>query len=429
MIKKEVLFLPCIFILALLSCTDTSETVVKLPVPLKHNNYGVTSVALSKELYYDKVLGALVGSAIGDAMGASTEMWHRSAIQKKYGYITGLTPALREKSAEGTWQHNMVAGSTTDDTRWKYFIGQYFSKYSGNLSANHFATFIADYYQSLVNGLSSEDVFTSTDILDEQLEKVNWIKEWARVSMAYQEGGTEYHKAQNRFYGGEMSCAGMLYTPMFGLIATNAESAYREAFDHAIFDIGYARDISALVAAMSNMAMQTSDMDSILHTNFYVDPYDYKNSRLIGRLAFSIAEASSIIIEQSKKMDAKDSLNILPPTGYPGSELEWMQQRFIYEELEKQQKAIPFHAGEVWQILYTGLEYGGGDFEKTMAFIVNCGRDNDTVAAVAGMIIGAKDGFSNLPKDLKKEVLKVNREVIGIDLEALAKAIVGLNEK
>ncbi len=33
------------------------------------------------ETYYDRVLGGLVGSAIGDAMGASTEMWYRKDIQ------------------------------------------------------------------------------------------------------------------------------------------------------------------------------------------------------------------------------------------------------------------------------------------------------------------------------------------------------------
>jgi ADP-ribosylglycohydrolase len=418
----------CLFtflLLFLFSCTNTPKTNVEIPAPKKQNNYGTASLNISKEKYYDKVLGALVGSAIGDAMGASTEMWHRSDIQKKYGYINGLTPALREKSPEGTWQHNMIAGATTDDTRWKYFTGQYFSKFKGDLSADHFALFISDYYQSLTKGLADKKALNSTDILDEELEKVNWIKEWARVSMAYQKGGTEYQKAQNRFYGGEMSCAGMLYSPMFGLITPSIEAAYKVAYDHAIFDIGYAKDISGIVAAMTNMAMQTNDIDSILNTNLFVDPYDYKNSRLIGRLAYSIVTASSTIIDQSKNIVIKDTAKILPPTGYPGSKTDWIRQNFIYEELEKQQKAIPFHAGEIWQITYTGLEFGEGDFRKTMAFIVNCGRDNDTVAAVAGMILGAKDGYSNLPKDLKEEILKVNKEVIGIDLELLANEITG----
>lgn len=406
----------------IISCKKNTSDPINIPSPAK-TTYESTGPGLTDQVYYDKVLGALVGSAIGDAMGASTEMWHRSDIQKRYGYINGLTPALREKSPEGTWQHNMIAGATTDDTRWKLLVGKYFNQYRGNLSAENFAAFISDYYQSLTQSLSKDDALQSTDVLDEKLEKLDWIKEWARVTIAYQQGNAAYQKAQHRFYGGEMSCAGMLYTPMLGLVAPSTSAAYETAFDHALFDIGYARDISALVSAMTSIAMRTSDMDSILQTHFFVDPYDYKNSRLIGRLAFVAADESVRIVERSKEIRLKDSTSLFIPRGFPGAALDWKRQDYVYRELESRQKAIAFHAGEIWQILFTGLEYGEGDFLNTMTFIVNYGRDNDTVAAVAGMILGAKDGYQQLPKDIREEVLKVNKEVIGIDLEALAKEI------
>ena len=66
-------------------------------------------------------------------------------------------------------------------------------------------------------------------------------------------------------------------------------------------------------------------------------------------------------------------------------------------------------------------------FEKTMQFIVNYGRDNDTVAAIAGMILGAKDGYSKLPVSLRTEALRVNKENMGIDLEALAREMTEQN--
>ena len=37
------------------------------------------------------VLGSLVGSAIGDAMGAPTEMWSRDQIQAEYGFVSDLS--------------------------------------------------------------------------------------------------------------------------------------------------------------------------------------------------------------------------------------------------------------------------------------------------------------------------------------------------
>ena len=417
-------------VLMVLSCKDPTSD-VDIPSP-KKSSFIADHIQLTKEEYYDKVLGALVGSAIGDAMGASTEMWHRNEIQLKYGYITGLTPAVRQQSPEGTWDHNLTAGATTDDTRWKYFMVKYFSKYKSDLSPGNFSKFITDYYGALTEKLAENRNASNPDLFDVQIEKIDWIKEWARVALAYQKGGAEFQKAQHRFYGGEMSCAGQLYTPMFGLLSKNPEEAYEIAYDHAIFDLGYAKDISGLVAAMTHTALRTKNMDSILNTAIFVDPEEYENSRLVARLSRSIIDASrrSVLLSReivvSDSVDVKDSLGIKIPKDFPSSKQDWVQQDFVYGILEKDKKAIAFHSGEIWQILVTALEFGQGNFEKTMQFIVNYGRDNDTVAAVAGMILGAKDGYSNLPVTLRTEVLKVSKENIGLDLEETAREIVAI---
>jgi len=423
--KQKLILLGLSFLTLAISCKDSKQE-INIPSP-KKSTFVSDTLQLTKEEYHDKVLGALVGSAIGDAMGASTEMWHRNEIQLKYGYITGLTPAVREQSPEGTWDHNLLAGATTDDTRWKYFMVKYFSRYKKDLNPENFAAFITDYYSSLTKGLGNDEITKNPDLLDVQLEKVDWIKEWGRVALAYQKGANEYQSAQSRFYGGEMSCAGQLYTPMIGLLSKNPDEAYKIAYDHSLFDIGYAKDISGLVAAMTNTAMRSKNMDSILNTAVFTDPMEYKNSRLVARISQNILDASrrSVLVarklELAKSIDVNDSVEINIPKGYPNSKQEWMQQNFVYSFLENDKKATAFHAGEIWQILVTALEFGQGDFEKTMQFIVNYGRDNDTVAAVAGMILGAKDGYSNLPVTLRQQVLKVSKENMGIDLEALAK--------
>ena len=213
---------------------------------------------------------------------------------------------------------------------------------------------------------------------------------------------------------------------MFGLIAHNVESAYDMGYAHSIFDLGYAKDISGLVAAMTQMAMRTQNMDSILNTATFVDPNGYQDSRLVGRIAYSVADVSikHVLgvndITQNDSVTARDSLQFKMPKNFTGAESDWVRQEMVYQFLEKNEKAIAFHSGEIWQILVTALQFGEGDFTKTMQFIVNYGRDNDTVAAVAGMILGAKDGFSKLPEELRNKVLKVNKEQMGIDLEALA---------
>ncbi|MBM1104703.1 ADP-ribosylglycohydrolase family protein [Aurantibacter crassamenti] len=417
--KIKLIIATCTIFVTLLSCKE-SESKVDIPSP-KKSAFIADTIKLSKEEYYDKVLGALVGSAIGDAMGASTEMWHRNEIQLKYGYINGLTAATREQSPEGTWDHNLLAGATTDDTRWKYFMVNYFSSNKVKLSPEQFSKFITDYYASLTKELGGDAIAKNPDLLDNQIEKVDWIKEWARVALAYQNNGKAYQKALNRFYGGEMSCAGQLYTPMFGLIANNPEEAYSTAYEHSIFDIGYAKDISGLVAAMTQTAMQTKNIDSILNTAIFVDPLGYKSSRLVMRISQNVLDAArrTVLVSRNLSLE-KDSLVTAVPKGYTHTEQDWLQQDYLYTYLDNDKKAIAFHAGEIWQITVTAIAFGQGDFEKTMQFIVNYGRDNDTVAAVAGMILGAKDGYSNLPTPLKTTILKVSKENMGIDLEAMA---------
>ncbi len=417
------------FMSALIVACEDQKAKIDIPEP-KKSAYAQDSLDLNKEELYDKVLGALVGSAIGDAMGTSTEMWHRSDIQRKYGYITGLTPAERIQSPEGTWEHNLEAGATTDDTRWKYFMVSYFETYAPELSAKDFAKFITDYYRSIASKLGDNEILSSPDALDARLEKVDWIKEWARVALAYQKSNEDYLEAQNRFYGGEMSCAGMLYTPMFGLLEPNPEIAYLTAYKHSLFDLGYAKDISGLVAAMTHMAMRTTNMDSILNAAVFIDPLRYQDSRLVGRISYNTADATRKYVNLSREIEITesimliDSLEIKIPVHFTGNKTDWVQQDFVYELLEEDEKDIAFHAGEIWQIMIAGLAFGDGDFEKSIQFIVNYGRDNDTVAAVAGMILGAKDGYTNLPLELRTEVLRVNREQLGIDLEALASRMV-----
>ncbi len=416
-----------IVVLLCLSCQEQQKG-FNIPSPTKQV-FVEDSLSLSADDYYDKVLGALVGSAIGDAMGASTEMWHRKDIQRKYGYLTGLSPATRSQSPEGTWEHNLQAGATTDDTRWKYLMADYFNKNQGNLSGDLFADHLVSYYQNLTEDLSGKAVKNNPDLLDIQMEKVDWVKEWARVALAYKEGTEAYLKAQNRFYGGEMSCAGMLYSPMFGLVANTPVEAYQMGYAHSLFDLGYAKDISSLVSAMTHMALRTATTDSILDVAVFVDPLRYQDSRLVGRIPYNIAEAAQKMVLLSYEVkpplnpQLADSLTFEIPEGFQGDLKEWLQQDYLYRYLEEHEREIAFHAGEIWEILVTGLAFGQGDFEKTIQFIVNYGRDNDTVAAVAGMILGAQNGFSNLPQDMALEVLRVNRDELGIDLEAVAKEL------
>ena len=372
---------------------------------------------LTKIELSDKVKGLMVGSAIGDAMGAPTEMWAREDIQKTYGWITGLDSMVREVSPEGIWKANLPAGGTTDDTRWKSLIVDYMADQNNlTLDASSFSKHIIQDYEKYFSALKPLKP-EQTLALESINLKVLWLQEWYKVSLSYQENNLRgYHKALGKFYGGEMVCAGLLYSPALGLMYPGQpEEAYNQAFELSIFDLGLAKDISSLSAAMTAAAMTArGDQNQVLNVLREVDPEGYFSSRLVGRSSYRVLELARAIV-----LEAKDSL-IVENTTTNGSVIPDANILRAYELLDQNQKDMPFHAAEIHLQVLTAMLFNDFKFTETLVFLTNYGRDNDTTAAIAGAILGAFHGYDKLPKDMREKVIAVNKEHLDIDLEKMA---------
>jgi hypothetical protein len=418
--------LPVTLSLLLFACTQSEKVTEPAPQPLEQNEKNI--IRISEKEYYNKVLGLLLGSAIGDAMGAPTEMWSRKDIQLEYGFVQNLDSMVRAPSAEGTWLYNLPAGGTTDDTRWKkLFVAYALEEPWPDLRASSLAENILKKYKSDIEVLKSTEGF-SPGPYEENLMKMAWLQEWAVVAHAYSKNDiNEYSKALSKFYGGEMTCAGMLYSPLVGAcIPADPTTAYKTAYNLSIFDIGYARDITALMAAMVSQAFdQQADRSSLMKVVRTVDPNDYFKSRLVGRAAYRFYQQTNTIVSASKNLTLKD----IPPDfripreWQPMDSLHYLQLSKAYTLLDAYNQDMPFHAAEIYQIAITAMLYCDFDFECTMEFIVNFGRDNDTAAAVAGAILGAYWGADKLPKEKVTRLLKVNKEILGNDLEEMARVM------
>lgn len=422
-------FLLINFLTVLFSCAtkdSTSEEAFPAPAAPSSAMDESWDAALTKEIYYDKVLGMLVGSAIGDAMGAPTEMWHRDYIVMHWGHVDSMDMVLREGSPEGTWEDNLPSGSTTDDTRWKYLTGKFLVQNGGDsLDAKQYAAYIMSIYEKEMQEVKNVESF-EPEPMERQLMHMAWLQEWAKVAKPYIEGDIDsYSYALNRFYGGEMTCAGMLYTPVVGAFyPAQSEKAYQEAYRLGIFDLGYARDISALTGAMVSTAMKPGiPAGDIIKVHAHIDPLRYYNSRLIGRAAFNVYRTA---VEISYKAKSIDSTNLTPVKlkNWKQDPLYYRQVQKAYELLDEHLQDAPFHAAEIHIINLVALEFSQGDFRKALEFVVNYGRDNDTVAAITGAILGAHLGYKALPTDLAQKALSVNTKVLGLDLQELAKQLV-----
>ncbi|GAB3221226.1 ADP-ribosylglycohydrolase family protein [Algoriphagus aestuariicola] len=400
-----------IFILAfafLFSCENKSKEVQQTSFSPEVK----TASGLSEAQLYDKILGMLVGSAIGDAMGAPTEMWSRENISLEYGFVKGLDSMVREVSPEGIWKPNLPAGGTTDDTRWKVLAVKYLlTQEPETLDPKDFASHILETYE---RGLKNLQSIKSSDPepYEAAMLQVNWLSEWAKVSKPYLDDKlTAYSDSLSKFYGGEMVCAGLLYAPALGVyFPGDPEKAYREAYKLSIFDLGYARDLSALAVAMTAAAMTPETDEKSLLAVARLDPEGYFQSRLVGRSSHRILRDALWICQESHKLDSL------------GSRMSLSSPALLkaYTELDMKLQDMPFHAGEIYLQAMTAMIYSDFDFSHSLTFLVNYGRDNDTTAALVGGILGAWYGFEKLPIADREKVLKVNREALDTDLEKLA---------
>ena len=99
--------------------------------------------------------------------------------------------------------------------------------------------------------------------------------------------------------------------------------------------------------------------------------------------------------------------------------LERARLRDAYRQLDELRQRMPFHAGEIHLVNLTALIYSEFDFRRSLEFVVNYGRDNDTTDAVTGAPLGAYVGAEALPQSWVQTTLETNR-AIGIDLDELA---------
>ena len=384
------------------------------PIPDSLSVVELPYVSMPEDALYDKVLGAMVGTAIGDAMGAPTEMWSRDQIRTEYGFVDSLDDMVREPSPEGTWVFNLPAGGTPDDTRWKVLTANYFLQKPGEFYSKqgpepvHFAQYLVDQYDDELTRLRNTKSFDPAPI-EAQMRRISWLQEWALVAKPYADHDwPSYEEHLHRFYGGEMVCAGMLYAPMIGILYPGApEQAYRAAYKLALFDLGYARDITGLTAAMVSEAMSPqSTPGKILQTLRDIDPHQYFASRLVGRSSYRIYREALQIAGEVKELP---------------EETRWTRAFSLLDNLHQD---FPFHAGEIHLINLTALLVCDFDFRQSLQFVINYGRDNDTVGAVTGAILGAYLGFKKIPEDLATTVIKTNRNKLGIDLEQWAHDVV-----
>ena len=190
-----------------------------------------------------------------------------------------------------------------------------------------------------------------------------------------------------------------------GLVnACNPAAAARQAYQLAplihVQDVAFCQDGAAsMAAAVSAACMPGADTDSI------------------------ITAATSVILQKSGQEMLEGIDRALDLAKNSGEFKAFRTQ--LYDRADDFFKPITCDSRETIPLTLALVLLADADFEKTVTYGANLGRDADTIASMAGAITGALSGASNIPQNWVEKAMQVS----GRDQQEMAQQLVDTANK
>ncbi|MBK8135638.1 MAG: ADP-ribosylglycohydrolase family protein [Chloroflexi bacterium] len=348
----------------------------------------------------EKFIGCLLGGAIGDGIGTSTEGRTPQAIRERFGgRVVDFVPPFAPK-ADGRYKGD---GNVSDDTLMILALIRAYVKKAGHLDAHDMAT----------------------QFLPEIVDKPIWIPEYQRemplverlfypekylllrlrlASVNPREGGL----------GNMVNCGAAMYAAPVGLMhACDPDAAYDNAVNiFSAHQYSYGLEAAAVMAACIAEAVRpTATVDSIISTAIRLAK-DGTRSALV-----AVADAA----RSAPKGDEQALQVHLRAAIEPFDTVKGGVQEF------ERTGAYPsqLHSIEEVPLALAFLITSGGDYTEAVLGAVNYGRDSDSIAGMVGAIIGAMHGKSRLPARWVTEIGPRNR----IDFDAAGRDLLAVFER
>lgn len=287
----------------------------------------------------DRARGALLGLAVGDALGAPAENLRPSEIRRRWGRIEGFVS-------------DDPAG--TDDTEYAIFSGLLLARHGSALDVSHVERAWHHWIADLDEGPFRGAGFSERGTL-ENLRRGLAAPISAQHRHAWSDG------------------LAMRAAP-FGVFAAGrpAEAARLVAVDGRVSHEGEGIYGGQAVAAGVAAAMVGSGLASVIAAALSVVPMDSWTARSLRR---AVTAAQRPYPDRLTMERAVRSAVVI--AGYPWTDL----------------------APEAVGLAFGAFTAARGDFPAAVLTAVNMGRDADTTAAVAGALAGALNGESAIPAD------------------------------
>ncbi len=329
----------------------------------------------------DRILGMLYGCAIGDSFGMPSEMWTPSHIRERFGVIDSFVDSPIENEISGGFK----AGETTDDTIVAFIAAKALIDTHGEINPLDIVHSIEKW--SLDNPKSKTIVGPSTRLAFDAIH----------AGVPVEEAGRQ----------GETNGAGTRVAPVGAIVKSS--------------------DIETLCRKVQNVCMATHNTSTALSGACAIAAavaHGIEGGCLedMVQVVLGAAECGSHLGREVPSPLVSERIKYsLKLSGSIKDDLEFMKRQY---ELIGSGLPMVQAAPTAIAIAYRC----DGDIMRACRLAANMGGDTDTVAAMAGMVVGAHLGASGIDWSAKELVCRVNGhpfEAVAHGLFELRRSLIG----
>jgi ADP-ribosylglycohydrolase len=331
----------------------------------------------SSSVALDRAHGALLGLALGDALGMPTQSLPREAVRERYGRITGFVDGAPDQPiAPG-----MPAGSVTDDTEQAVLVAELLLVGEGSIDPDDFAAALVDWEQTMILRGSRDLLGPSTKAA------ITALQHGASTAEAGRNGTTN---------GAAMRVAPVgIATPPGDLLLPAVVQASQVT--HAT---GLGISAAAAIAAGVSAGVDGADVGEALDAAVEAARAGARQGAWVA--GASVAERYLALLPLARALDDEAFADFLYDV--VGTSVQSQESVVSALLLVDRYQRSPTAA---------------------LCVAASLGGDTDTIGAVAGALLGACHGTQAFSADAVATLERVN----GLHLRTLAERLVALRER
>ncbi|MFF8590053.1 ADP-ribosylglycohydrolase family protein [Streptomyces sp. NPDC015220] len=351
----------------------------------------------------ERITGALVGAAVGDALGGPVEGYSPDQILQRHGSrihgVVGPWHGDDWRTARPVAPYHKGDGHVTDDTLMTHALVRVYARVRDHLDAY------------AVAGHLVPDLMTNPRWIPEletealPLHRVFLAEKWLVARLHY--GHVDPREAG---VGNIVNCGAAMYMAPVGLVnAADPRAAYAEALDVAgAHQSSYGREAAGVLAAgVAAACAPGATPDSVV-------------AACLSLAKDGTREAIEAVCEAAAR--CPDFESALGPLRAAVAPYDTVGPDYRAPSLGARRPSR-LHAVEELPVALGMLTVARGDFRHAVLGAVNYGRDCDSIATMAGALAGALG--SAVPREWSKTVAEASR----LDLWEPARTLTGVTRE